>query len=40
MHNNHRNLSDIEGGVDVRHSTTDNPDWTVEIDRIGKRYNG
>ena len=37
IHAAHENHIDVEGGVDVRHPTTDVPDWTVEITRIQKR---
>lgn len=36
----HENHIDVEGGIDVRHPTTDVPDWTVEITRIEKHYSG
>ena len=36
----HENNMDVEGGIDIRHPTTDVPDWTVEITRIEKRYDG
>lgn len=33
-HAAHDNHIDVEGGIDVRHPTTDIPDWTVEITRL------
>jgi hypothetical protein len=36
----HENHIDAEGGIDVRHPSTNIPDWTVEITRIEKRRNG
>jgi hypothetical protein len=36
----HDNHIDVEGGIDVRHPSTDVPDWTVEITRIEKRRDG
>jgi hypothetical protein len=32
----HDNYIDVEGGIDVRHPSTEVPDWTVEITRIEK----
>lgn len=32
----HGNHVEVEDGIDVRHPTTDVPDWTVEITRIEK----
>lgn len=32
----HDNHVDVDGGIDVRHPSTDVPDWTVEITRIKK----
>jgi hypothetical protein len=34
----HDNHVDVEGGIDVRHPSTEVPDWTVEITRIEKRH--
>lgn len=34
----HENNIDVDGGIDVRHPTTDIPDWTVEITRLRKHH--
>jgi hypothetical protein len=36
----HENHVDAAFGIDVRHPSTDVPDWTVEITRIEKRRDG
>ncbi|WP_049898415.1 hypothetical protein [Halococcus agarilyticus] len=37
VHAAHDNHIDPDGGIDVRHPSTDVPDWTVEITEIEKR---
>lgn len=37
IHATHENHIDVEGGIDVRHPSTDVPDWTVEITRLKKK---